>query len=203
MNMHPETIVALISHFHTTARSVRLIDDDHSPLSRFQFIIHSRLPSRGCTIMTLIKVPSQPSHKPKIRMPSPTQRQCSSSPQHVQGILGSTHCSSEVMASLIMAAASTRDYSLRILSCDRAVASSKASPPGERDLSPSFKFQYLLCSLRSPSGCLRPLPRLFFSYIFPSITCFRRPLFHSWLHYSTHIVYKKLRITQTTNTFIK
>ena len=39
---------------------------------------------------------------------------------------------------------------------------------------PTFNFQYLLASLSSSSNCLRRLPRLRATPIFPSITCFRR-----------------------------
>jgi len=38
----------------------------------------------------------------------------------------------------------------------------------------SYHFQYLLVSLNSFGNCLRFLPRLHFTYIFPLIICFRK-----------------------------
>ena len=41
-----------------------------------------------------------------------------------------------------------------------------------------FNFQHPLVSSRSSNSCLRPLPILPISFIFPSITCFRRQFLH-------------------------
>jgi hypothetical protein len=38
----------------------------------------------------------------------------------------------------------------------------------------SFSFHYLLIPVRSTSSCLHLFPRLYFSFTFPLITCFRR-----------------------------
>jgi hypothetical protein len=79
-----------------------------------------------------------------------------------------------------------REYSLRILPCDRSMASSKASCPVKCDLSAaSFKFQYLLCSLRSTSTRLCLLPRVLFPYSFLYYRVSEKLLFHLLLHYYT------------------
>lgn len=199
MQMHPETTaVAATSHFHTSARTVRL---GWRLLSLMSFPIHhsSRLPSCGWLYDN--EADKSIVTKTKNKDAVAYWGQSSSSLHQVQGILDSTYYTCEVMVYLTMAALfNYRDYSLRILPCDRSVASSKAICPVKCHLSAaSFKFQYLLCSMRSASTCLCLLPRVLFPYSF----LYYRVLFHILLHYYIHVVYKKLRITQTSNKFIK
>jgi len=65
-------------------------------------------------------------------------------------------------------------HSFRSLSCDRSIASSKASSPYSRSSASLFNLQYLRFSLRSYSSCLYLLRRLPVLSIFPSKTCFKR-----------------------------
>jgi hypothetical protein len=68
-------------------------------------------------------------------------------------------------------------YSSRSLSYDKSVDPANRVPHGGRSSASSFNFQQRLCSFRSPSSPLYPLPRLpitsILPYIFPSITCFK------------------------------
>jgi len=65
------------------------------------------------------------------------------------------------------------------LSCDRPIASSKRVLHRVRSSASCVNLQYSLFSWRSFSSCLRLLPRLpdtsILHYIFPWISCFRRP----------------------------
>ena len=64
--------------------------------------------------------------------------------------------------------------SSRILSQESSIAYCQAISPESANQCSRFKRQYLLVSLRSTSSCLRLLPLLFVSFIFPSVTYFRR-----------------------------
>jgi hypothetical protein len=68
--------------------------------------------------------------------------------------------------------------SFRSLSYDRSSASAKTSPHSERTSASAFNFRYLLVFLMSPTSYLRLLPRLPVTFIFPSITCFRKHFLH-------------------------
>jgi hypothetical protein len=65
-------------------------------------------------------------------------------------------------------------HSFRSLSCDRSIASSKASSPHSRSSASSFNLQYLRSSLRSSRNCLHRLRRLPVLSTFPSETYFKR-----------------------------
>ena len=64
------------------------------------------------------------------------------------------------------------------LSCDRSMYSSKWVVQVVRASASSFKFQYILFSLRFSSSCWRFVPHFLFPSVFPSITCLRMHFLH-------------------------